>query len=487
MSALGQQINRWIASTHPNAPLAGQGEMLVRVGRRYGVDPRVLAIIARKESQFGIGSGRFRNNAWGWGVHLGPEVNTSRTWEEGATKVAKGLAGSLYKGAGLTTPSQIIMRYAPPSENNTRLYIDQISGWMREMGGDPSASVFGAPSSVPEPPGTSSVERQYGQATQGVPAAVDGTRLMTLLRRQSERALRGEMPETGFMDALTRLARGAASRQPQAAPDEAAPPVAGLPTWTVGGTPKAGTHSLGNWQSDMAYDFMGRAGDPVVAGVSGRVVKVSGSPGGNPRFAGYGITVQVPGGGQLFYKHLGSSNVRVGQTIRAGQVIGTLDGSTQGGAHLHLGATHRQLLDRQRDFYTRAGSAAQQGAPSPGGSWNGTYEPAMGMARIAKRHGLSISSSKRDRQSTASGGVSDHWSGSTSSYAVDLAWGGERPTDSSDRAASEIVAALGGPRDWGRTGGNFVVTRNGLRWQVIYRSDVGGNHWNHIHVGVKRA
>jgi len=30
------------------------------------------------------------------------------------------------------------------------------------------------------------------------------------------------------------------------------------------------------------------------------------------------------------------------------------------------------------------------------------------------------------------------------------------------------------------------VRRNGYRIQVLYRTDVGGDHHNHIHVGVKK-
>src|SRR5690606_22810791 len=150
-----------------------------------------------------------------------------------------------------------------------------------------------------------------------------------------------------------------------------------------------------------------------------------------------------------------------------GTLLGTLDGSTQGGPHLHLGATHDRLLKSVADFYLKAGGGRQPAAAQranrrgggtvvrPHGGWGGSEGPARDMAKIAARHGLKISSSKRDRRGTASGGVSDHWSGKRNAYAVDLAWGGSRPTAASDRAASEIVAALGGPANWGRRGGVF--------------------------------
>jgi len=115
-----------------------------------------------------------------------------------------------------------------------------------------------------------------------------------------------------------------------------------------------------------------------------------------------------------------------------------------------------------------------------GGTWGGALAQAM---RLQKLAGITPSSQKRSRQNTASGGVSDHWVGSTNAYAVDLP--GSPRDGRTDAAAQRIVRALGGPAGWG--GGNFVTTRNGYRYQVIWKSNVGGNHYDHIHVGVRRV
>ena len=127
--------------------------------------------------------------------------------------------------------------------------------------------------------------------------------------------------------------------------------------------------------------------------------------------------------------------------------------------------------------------------PAPaGGDWGGTQDALTSLVDpIRSRHGLVVTSTKRDRMNTASGGVSDHWTGSKNSYAWDIGWNGSSPTPAADRAASNIVRALGGPRNWGLTGGVYNVTRNGIRWQVLYRTNQGGNHYNHIHVGARRA
>lgn len=116
--------------------------------------------------------------------------------------------------------------------------------------------------------------------------------------------------------------------------------------FTRGGGPEAhGTRALGNWQSDNAYDIMGRAGQPVYSPTGGRIVKISGQPGGDPGFAGYGITVRTSQG-DLFFKHLGSTPLKVGSVLRPGALVGTLDAATAGGPHLHLGGQNRGLLDR---------------------------------------------------------------------------------------------------------------------------------------------
>jgi hypothetical protein len=123
---------------------------------------------------------------------------------------------------------------------------------------------------------------------------------------------------------------------------------------------------------------------------------------------------------------------------------------------------------------------------SPGGGWAGTEEPVKELTKLAGS-GFSVTSAKRDTKNTASGGVSDHWIGNKTAFAHDIGWGSSQPTAASDAAASRIVAALGGPADWGKKGGVFSTTIKGIRYQVLYKTNVGGNHYNHIHLGAKRV
>lgn len=119
-------------------------------------------------------------------------------------------------------------------------------------------------------------------------------------------------------------------------------------------------------------------------------------------------------------------------------------------------------------------------APAAGGSWGGSYRPATTLARVGEKHGLTVTSEKRDRKMTSSGNTSDHWAGSKSAYAYDL--GGT--VAQMDAAARDLAARLGIKY----SGGPLVVTKTtgGLRYQLLYRTNIGGNHYTHIHIGVRR-
>lgn len=121
----------------------------------------------------------------------------------------------------------------------------------------------------------------------------------------------------------------------------------------------------------------------------------------------------------------------------------------------------------------------------PGGGYAGTENLAKTGANIAARYGLSVISSKRDTKMTASGGVSDHWKGSKNAYAVDLS-NGSSPTPEMDAAAKELVSLFGDTYD-GKSELVRNYYKNGYRYQIIYRSNVGGNHFNHIHFGVRKV
>jgi murein DD-endopeptidase MepM/ murein hydrolase activator NlpD len=108
------------------------------------------------------------------------------------------------------------------------------------------------------------------------------------------------------------------------------------PTVSIIGRPYQGTHELGNWQSDNAYDLATPVGTPMTAAASGVVISVTRHAQDGSRFAGDGITIRTDDGNQLFYKH-GVATVKQGQRVQAGDVLGTT-GSANGSPHLHFAA-----------------------------------------------------------------------------------------------------------------------------------------------------
>jgi hypothetical protein len=117
------------------------------------------------------------------------------------------------------------------------------------------------------------------------------------------------------------------------------------------------------------------------------------------------------------------------------------------------------------------------GLGSRGGGWGGAQHPVDRAQAIGRRNGLQVTSRKR---STGSSG-SDHHTSQVHSDAVDLS-NGTRPTPEMDRTARQIAALLG-RANW--QGGVLNWRGNGYRVQLLYKTNVGGNHYNHVHVGVR--
>lgn len=108
-----------------------------------------------------------------------------------------------------------------------------------------------------------------------------------------------------------------------------------------------------------------------------------------------------------------------------------------------------------------------------GGDWGGSMPRALALARAV---GATPSSEKRSRKLTASGNPSDHWVGSTQSYATDLPTSGA----AGDALLKKIQQALGVSVKSG-TWNNINI--GGYRYQIGWR--VPG-HYDHIHVGVRK-
>jgi hypothetical protein len=109
-------------------------------------------------------------------------------------------------------------------------------------------------------------------------------------------------------------------------------------------------------------------------------------------------------------------------------------------------------------------------------------EIADGYLKIARRNGLRVVSALRPGSRVNGGGTSDHAGPPNVRFAYDVS-NGSRPTPEMDRTAREFARAMG--VRWDGSGVVSTVGR-GFRVQMLYRTNVGGNHFNHIHIGVSR-
>lgn len=103
--------------------------------------------------------------------------------------------------------------------------------------------------------------------------------------------------------------------------------------------PRGATYARG-FKNGMS--FAAPHGSPVYAAANGRVVRVTSG-------GAYGNRIEIEHGGRRWtlYAHLSGTNVRPGQEVRAGQMIGRVGATGQAfGAHLHF-----ELRTGRNDYY----------------------------------------------------------------------------------------------------------------------------------------
>jgi hypothetical protein len=101
---------------------------------------------------------------------------------------------------------------------------------------------------------------------------------------------------------------------------------------------------------------------------------------------------------------------------------------------------------------------------------------------------LTVTSARRPGAVTVDGNVSDHASGNALDFGM-AASGDTNDGPVGDRIATAalIVAGWTQPRAtaWARHGGLIDIHVAGVRIQIIWKTHQGGNHHDHVHVGVK--
>ena len=124
-----------------------------------------------------------------------------------------------------------------------------------------------------------------------------------------------------------------------------------------------------------------------------------------------------------------------------------------------------------------------------GGDWGGSLPKLISLLPFGVWKPTSL---KRPRQSTRSGFMSDHYEGNSIAYAADFGLNttfGSRKEDATKFAIAVARNAGSNVSSWEPFNGNSFKynTPDGYRVQVIWLSNVGGNHYDHVHVGVKKG
>jgi len=105
------------------SPACGTGYTLYTYGSQYGIDPSFALAVFKHESSFGKAGVARENLSLGnlrciEGAACVGGFAAFGSWQQGYSAFYKLISGPLYVGSGLTTPEQIMARYAPTADNN---------------------------------------------------------------------------------------------------------------------------------------------------------------------------------------------------------------------------------------------------------------------------------------------------------------------------------------------------------------------------------
>ena len=133
------------------SPMTGTGATFVAEGQMNGVDPAFLVAIAGAETGFGSllyaeAGDQATYNAFNWFYGMSWPASDFSSWDEAVTRVAEGLAGPLYYGAGLVSVDAIAPKYCPVGTDPWRA---NVKAFLSELGGDPDDTRL--PGAVPSP------------------------------------------------------------------------------------------------------------------------------------------------------------------------------------------------------------------------------------------------------------------------------------------------------------------------------------------------
>jgi murein DD-endopeptidase MepM/ murein hydrolase activator NlpD len=257
---------------------------------------------------------------------------------------------------------------------------------------------------------------------------------------------------------------------------------------------------LGNWQSDNAIDIAVPTGTRVLAVDDGIVEQTGGSaPHRSGAINGYSVTLRTANNA-YFYTHMTRVLVTQGEHLKAGQALGE-SGAANNVEHLHIAVEHGDpmaLWGGGAGATAAACAVGTAGVPgkveiAPGANLPGrpiTPETLAFLATVAGLYGkpLIVTTGTNHSQYTADGNVSDHFDGHAADIGM-VANGGSDDSPIGDAIATACLIAAGDPAAEAareaRQGGLWTRDHNGLRIQCIWKTDQGGNHHTHVHIGAR--
>lgn len=155
-NAMAEAINRYIESVNPNSKMKGLGSTIVASAKNANLNPFLIVAIAQKESSLSDPSDynvRHGNNSFGrtatasqphfvgarmWYKWSSVKASVDHTAPENINAAGGGDIASYIKiqykeQIKNSNLIELMMAYAPPSENNTEEYIRNVRSWVDKM------------------------------------------------------------------------------------------------------------------------------------------------------------------------------------------------------------------------------------------------------------------------------------------------------------------------------------------------------------------
>lgn len=154
---------------------------------------------------------------------------------------------------------------------------------------------------------------------------------------------------------------------------------------------------------------------------------------------------------------------------------------------VQAGATRVRLGSGATVTTSRGAYSVDPNANRPGTKLAGTLTHFLSLVSGHYGSTVEVGTGTNHNRMTVNGRVSDHFDGHAADIPANAnTTAGRRKGDAIAYAA---FRAAGVPeakaRLWSRNGGLYNVTYNGHRVQIIWKTNEGGNHFTHVHIGIR--